>query len=69
MPRPVAEDPTRISVASSPQVEKALERFRKAPFGKGMPEPVARKLCEAMVAAAVDGGKPARGKAGRRSPF
>ena len=44
-------------------------QFQASAGGAGMPEPVLRKLCEAIVAQAMDGGRPGRDRASRRSPF
>ena len=42
------------------------EQLRDSPLGPGMPEPMLRELCEAMVARAVAGPGPQRGGTARR---
>lgn len=46
-----------------------VERLGGSPFGAAVPKPMLRQICEAMMAAAMDGGRPGRGRGGRRSPF
>ncbi len=50
-------------------VAELMQQLRTSPVGTGMPEPLLRKLSEAMVAAALDGGRPRQSRAGQRSPF
>jgi hypothetical protein len=50
-------------------VSQLVRQFQASAGKAGMPEPVLRKLCEAIVAQAMDGGRPGQGRASRRSPF
>ena len=43
------------------------EQLRGSPLGRGMPEPVMQALCEALVNQAMQGGRPGKPVAGRRS--
>lgn len=44
-------------------------KFRASPFGAVIREEMLRELCEAIVEAALAGGRPGGGRARRRSPF
>jgi hypothetical protein len=48
-------------------IAQMVERFRASPIGVGMPGPVLRQLCEAMVLKAMDGSQPKSGGKTRRS--
>jgi hypothetical protein len=50
-------------------IAKMVERFRGSPLGMGLPAPMLRDLCEAVVAQAMVAGRPGPGRAGRRSLF
>jgi tetratricopeptide (TPR) repeat protein len=50
-------------------VAQMVDQLSTAPFGPGMPEPLVRKVCQALVAKAMDGGQSRPGQKARRSQF
>jgi hypothetical protein len=48
-------------------VAHMVEQARATPGGPGMPDPVLRELCQAVVAMAMDGSRPRQAPTARRS--